>query len=70
MTWVNELVKFGENFDFQKRRDHGYFFLWASRLWVGRQKLILGYISKVDVKIKVSGNNGLILNIISQLNYN
>ena len=48
---MNELVQFGQNFDFKIRRDQGKNFLWAPRLWVGRrQEPILGYVSKIDRK--------------------
>ena len=47
-------------FQFYFNRDHQKNFLWASRLWVGRQKEpILSYVTKNDEK-KNPGTNGLI----------
>ena len=41
------MASLSKNFDFNLRRDHQKNFLWASRLWVGRQKEpILGYVPK------------------------
>ena len=54
------IVPFSRNFDFNLRSDYQKNFLWASRLWVGRQKEpILGYVSKNDEN-KNSGLKGLI----------
>ena len=47
-------------FYFNLRSDHQKNFLWASRLWVGRQKEpILGYTLKNFEKKKNSGSKGL-----------
>ena len=44
-------VPFHRNINSILRRDHQKNFLWASRLWVGRQKAhILGYVPKNDKK--------------------
>ena len=45
--------RFDQNFNFNLRSDPQKNFLWASRLWVGRQKeLILSYVAKNDEKKK------------------
>ena len=44
-------VPFHRNFNSILRKDHQKNFLWASRIWVGRQKeTILGYVPKNDEK--------------------
>ena len=53
------MASLSKNFDFNLRRDHQKNFLWASRLWVGRQKEpILGYVPKKYEK-KNSVSKGL-----------
>ena len=53
------MASFSKTFNFNFRRDHQKNFLWASRLWVCRQKEpILGYVPK-KYERNNSGRNGL-----------
>ena len=54
------MARLANFFNFNLRRDHQKYFIWSSRLWVGRQsEPILGYVLKYDERMN-SGSEELI----------